>query len=189
MALSQQITAALLGNRVQSFLSDGIYDVLFDSMISFTESDNSTVSRHTIEDGADITDNINSTPKKINLSVVMTDDDWDILNPFSFINETMEDRFETLEFWKITKPILTYFGHETDIEDVVLTGVTKNKNLDVGAGWGLDISLERVEIASFFVVAISLSTARAKGATSKGTANKAGSAAASKNKSILSSLL
>lgn len=188
MALSSKISDAILGGRSQAFLSDEIFDVVFDTTFNTSESDSAQVSRHAVEDGGDVSDNIVKTPKKFSLSAVLTDDDWDLLDPSGFFDSTIQDRLETLEGWIDDRELLTYYGHENDIEDVVLTNVTRNHTLDTGNGVGIDITIEKVNIATFLVAAISLSSATAKGATSKGSAKKAGSATASKNKSILSKL-
>jgi hypothetical protein len=188
MALSSKLSDALLGGRSQAFLSDGIFDVVLDSVMEISENDAFVVTKHTIEDGADISDHIKSDPKTVEISAILTDNDFDLLDPFSFFDETIEDREETLEIWKDDKPILTYFGHEKDIEDVVISNISRSKNQDTGEGLAIDISLVKVNVAFFLVSAISLSAVTAKGATSKGTSKKAGTATASKNKSILKSL-
>jgi|GEM_PF-3385431 len=189
MPLSSKISDAITGGRSQAFLSDEIDDVVFDSVINYTENDSSTVSRHTVEDGADVSDHVDAQPKTIEFSAILTDNDQDLLDPASFFDETMQDRFGTLEFWKDTSPLLTYYGHETDIEDVVLTNVTRNKTLDTGEGWGVDISLQVVNIATFQVEDISLSSVTGKGATSKGSNKRAGSATSKKRKSILKRII
>jgi hypothetical protein len=189
MALSSVISNAISGGRSEAFLSDGLFDVVLDSVISYSESDSSKVSKHTIEEGADIADHVDSDPKVINISAILTDDDYDLLDPTGFFDSTIEDRFIYLEYWKEVKPLMTYFGHETDVEDVVLTNVTRNKSLDTGTGWGIDISLEKVVVATFQVADISLSEATQKGNTSRGTSKKAGNTTSNKSKSILKRLI
>jgi len=189
MALSSKISDAITGGRSQAFLSDGIFDVLFDAVIDKTDSNNFSVSRHTIEDGADVTDHVHSDPLSIDINAVLTDDDFDLLDPTGFIDETIEDRLETLEIWRDEKPILTYFGHETDIEDLVISNFTTTKTLDTGDGIGITISLTKINVVAAQIEAISLSNVTAKGATSKGTSKKAGNATTKKSTSILKGLI
>lgn len=188
MALSSKISDALFGGRSQAFLSDGLFDLVLDVVKTYTENDSSKITIHTIEDGADIADHIDDSPKSITISAIITDDDWDILDPSGFFDDTIEDRFQTFEYWKTNKMLLTYYGHETDIEDVVLTNFTRNKNLDTGAGWGIDISLQQVTIASYTTAAITLSAITQRGTTSRGTSSRAGSAT-TQNRSILNRLI
>jgi len=188
MAISNKISDAIFGGRSQAFLSDGIRDFLFDSVIDFTINDSFNVTSHAVEEGIGITDNVDSNPQTVSISAILTDNDFDLLDPTEFFDATIEERFDVLDVWRTEATILTYYGHETDIENVVITDFSRNKNPDVGEGWSVEVSLREIEVATYQKQAISLSEATSKGVTSKGKASKAGNATSGKSKSILSRL-
>lgn len=187
MSLVRKISSAIFGGRAHAFISDGTDDVLFDTVLNFTETDNYQVTQHAIEDGGDISDHIDAQPKEISFSAIVTDDTWSILDPTSFFNAKIQERFNTLERWKEEKPILTYYGHNADIENLVLSSVVRNKSIDTGNGWGLDITMKFVNIAIATITdaGVSTSAVTKKGATSKGTKTKEGTVTQKKSTSLL----
>lgn len=187
MSLTRKISSAIFGGRAHAFISDGTSDIVFNSVLSFSEADNFQVTQHAIEDGGDISDHIDSIPKEISFSAILTDDDWSILDPTSFFNATVRERFNTLERWKIEKPILTYYGHTYDIENVVLSSVIRNKSIETGDGWGIDITMKYVNIAvsTTSEAAVSTSAVTKKGATAKGSKTKDGAVTQKKSSSLL----
>jgi len=192
MSLTEKISDAITGGRSHAFLSDGTWDVLFDSVRNFTENDSYTVSDHAIETGSDISDHVLSNPKIINFSAVITDDDFSLTDVSGFSDPTIEDRFDILDLWQDDKPLLTYYGHDKDYENLILTDVTRNKDLDVSNGWGVDISLKVVSVVSSSTSALAGGggdTPTQKGKTAKGKDTKPGTTASSKNQSILKGLL
>ncbi len=191
MSLVKKISGAIFGGRAHAFISDGTDDILFDTVLNFTETDNFQVTQHAIEDGGDVSDHIDAKPKEISFSAVITDDTWSILDPTSFFNANIQERFNTLERWKEEKPILIYYGHNADIENLVLSSVVRNKSIDTGNGWGLDISMKSVNIAIATVTdtGVSTSAVTKKGATAKGTKTKEGTVTPKKSTSILKGAL
>jgi len=169
MSLNRKISSAIFGNRPHAFIGDDTDNIFFDAILSFSETDNYNVTSHAIEEGGDIADHIDSKPKMINFTAILTDDDWSVLDPASFVNLTIEDKFLILEDWKETKPLLTYYGHTFDIENLVLTSVIKNKSVNNGDGWELSISMQCVNVAVSEKPTISLSKVTIKGDTAKGT--------------------
>lgn len=187
MTLTGKISSAIFGGREHAFISDGTDDIVFNTVLNFTETDNYQVTSHAIEDGGDVADHIEAKPKEISFSGVLTDDDWSVLDPTSFVNENVQGKFNTLDRWREEKPILTYYGHKTDIENVVLTSVIRNKSLDTGNGWGIDIGLIVVNIATIETTetGVSTSAVNKKGATAKDSATKEGAATEKKSQSLL----
>ena len=188
MAITSKISSAISGGRAHAFLSDELDDIVFDTVLNYTAKDTFQVTSHAIEDGGDVSDHVIAKPHEISFSTVLTDDDFSLLDPTSFFNATVQDRFDILELWRDDKPILTYYGHKTDVENLVLTSVTRNKNLDTGNGWGVDISLVVINVAVAVQTEVKLSAVSKKGPTSKGTSTKAGEPKATKLKSVLKGL-
>lgn len=186
MALTSKISDAILGGRSQAFLSDGVNDVVLDAVLSFTEENQFAVSRHTVEEGADISDHIDSKPRKWNVTAILTDDDFDLLDPSNFFDPTIEDRFEIFETWREEKPFLNYYGHENDIEDVEITNLTKTYSDSV---WTITFSITKINVATYQTADISLSTTTQKGATSKGSTSKTGAVKAKKRSSLLKGVI
>lgn len=186
MALTSKISDAILGGRSQAFLSDGIKDVVFDAVLSFSEVNEFAVSRHTVEEGADIADHIDSKPRKWNVTAILTDDDFDLLDPSNFFDPTIEDRFEIIETWREEKPFLTYYGHENDIEDIEISNLTKTYSDSV---WTITFSMTKINVATFETADISLSTTTQKGATAKSSTSKAGDPTSKKSSSLLKGLI
>lgn len=187
----EQISDALQGLRTRSFLSDNIQDVLFDVTIEDSEEDINEVTRHAIEDGNDITDHVIEIPKRLSVRAVFSDDVLDLLDPTTFFNASIEDRLEILNRWVGQKQILTYYGHETDLINVVIESLVKSKNQDVGEGVEIDIALVKVNLVSPEQVEIEVKPKlKKKGQTPSQTQSTAGntSSAALANKSWLSSL-
>ena len=189
MALGQEISAAIRGGRTQAFLSDGVDFVVIDVVMDFSEDNSYQISRHTIEDGADISDHIDAKPRKWSFNGVLTDDDFDLLDPEGFFDATIEDRFEILEKYRIDKSLLTYYGHETDIENVAITSLQKTKNMESGAGWMISVGLTKINVSTFQTESIDLSSPTAKGKTPKGTKSNTQTPTTKKSQSLLKGLL
>jgi len=176
MSLTRKISSAIFGGRAHAFISDGTDDIVFDAVLSFAETDDYKVTEHAVESGGDISDHIDAKPKKISFTALLTDDDWSALDPTSFFNANIQERFNTLERWKIEKPVLTYYGHNTDIENLVLSSVSRNKSVDSGEGWEISVGMQylNVAVSTTTETGISKSATTPKGATSKGTKTKEG---------------
>jgi len=184
-----QIGSAIQGRNAQAFLSDGTKDVLFNVTISTKESDTNKITTHAIEKGADVTDNVIESPKGFSFTAVLSDDDIKLLNPGSFFEDSIEDRLQTINDWLSDKTLLTYYGHETDFESVVIESITRNKSGSFGSGLGLDISIKQLNIVESAVVDIDVTTITKKGNTPTKTATSGGtrSTQAIKKKSWLKS--
>lgn len=175
MALTGKISSAIFGGHEHAFISDGKKDVLINSVLSFTVENNSTVTKHAIEKGSDVTDHINTEPTKLNITGILTDDDFSATDPTGFGNEFISDRKKILDDWKVSKPILTYHGHEYDVESVQIENLSWSKTVEAGSGIQVSITLVVVNIASSQVTTLKNGVTN-KGNTSKGTDTKPGSA-------------
>jgi hypothetical protein len=163
----EQISDAFRGQRTQAFLSDGTDNVLFNVTLTTTETDTNEVTSHSVEQGADITDHIIEKPKQFSFNAVLSDNDISIINPSSYFEESIEDRKKILDKWLTNKTLLTYYGHETDIENVVMESITRNKTRDVGEGLGLDIKIRQINIVESTTVDIDITLITKKGKTAK----------------------
>lgn len=191
MPLTESVTN-VLGIRTRAYLSDGILDTKLDIINSFNESHQVDVSQHAIQSGADITDNIDPKTEDYSIDCILTDDDWDVLNPTSFINPSIKERLDNLNFYKVTKSVLTYFGQEDEIPNVVISSMTKSKSKDVGAGIRLSIGLKRISVATAQTVdapVIQQNGVNNKGQQPKGATSKDATATSKKNQSLLKSII
>jgi len=182
------ISDAITGNHTRAFLSDGTNDCLFNVTVDDSENDSSNVSTHAIEDGSDISDHVVQNPKSISLNIVLSDESISITNPMSYVAaflDTIEDRKQLLQNWMDDKTLLTYHGHDKDIDDVVIESLTINHTAEMGNGVGLSMSLKRVVIAKAQEVVVKFNTVKKAGKTANKTATKAGT----KSKSILASVV
>ena len=194
MSLSDKISDAITGGRSQAFLTDGVYEVLLNSVLSYSEGSYSDVSSHTIEEGANIEDHVSSNPKTFSISAILSDDDLDLLDPAGFLNATIEDRLKFLDSWMEYKALLTYCGHEFDIEDIIITNVSKDKTKDSGTGWEISIDFQKITTASYMTRDFNTNATEnqnavtQKGATAKGKDTKAGTPTAGKSASMAKKL-
>jgi hypothetical protein len=191
MPLTESVTN-VLGIRTRAYLSDGILDTKLDIINSFNENHQVDVSQHAIQSGADITDNIDPKTEDYSIDCILTDDDWDVLNPTSFINPSIKERLDNLNFYKVTKSVLTYFGQEDEIPNVVISSMTKSKSKDVGAGIRLSIGLKRINVATAQTVdapVIQQNGVNNKGQSPKGATSKDATATSKKNQSLLKSII
>lgn len=175
MALTSKISSAIFGGHEHAFLSDGKKDVLINSVISFTVENNSSITKHAIEKGSDITDHIVTEPTRLNITGILTDDDFSMTDPTGFGNEFITDRKKILDDWKVSKPVLTYHGHEYDVDNVEIGTLSWAKTVESGNGIQVNITLIVVNIASSQVITLKNGVTN-KGNTAKGTETKAGSA-------------
>jgi len=153
-----------------------------------SESDSSNVSTHAIEDGSDVSDHVVQNPKSIGLNIVLSDESISITNPMSYVAaflDTIEDRKQLLQNWMDDKTLLTYHGHDKDIDDVVIELLTIYYTAEMGNVVGLSMSLKRVVIAKAQEVVVKFNTVKKAGKTASKTATKAGT----KSKSILASVV
>jgi hypothetical protein len=188
MPITERVTNAL-GGRTRAFISDGSLDVQLDVVINFTENHAIEVTQHAIQDGADITDNIDPKTEDYTIDAILTDDDYDILDPTSLTNPTIKERIDYLKLFKEYKEVLTYYGQDEDIEDVIITSMTKAKTQETGRGVRLSIGLKKINVAvAQSVEAPTVSkqnSVNQKGQNPKGTNSKTGDATAGKNQSLL----
>jgi hypothetical protein len=191
MPLTESVTN-VLGKITRAYLSDGALDVQLDIINSFSESHQIDVTQHAIQSGADITDNIDPKTEDYSLDCILTDDDWDVLNPTNFINPSIKERIDSLILFKETKSILTYYGQEDEISDVVISSMTKSKSKDVGAGIRLSIGLKKINVATAQTVdapVIQQNGVNNKGQSPKGTTSKDATATPKKRVSIAKKII
>jgi hypothetical protein len=191
MPLTENVTNAV-GIRTRAYLSDGVYDVQLDVINSFNINYSVDVTQHAIQDGADITDNIDPKTEDYSIDAILTDDDWDVLNPESFTNPTIKERLDRLDNFRVQKFVLTYFGQEDEVDNVVISSMSKSKAKDTGAGVRLSIGLKKVNVATAQTVDAPVTKqndVNAKGQSPKGATGKDAVPTAKKNESLLKSII
>jgi hypothetical protein len=188
MPVTERVTNAV-GGRTRAVLSNLAYDVQLDVVISFAESQQADVTQHAIQSGADITDNVNNRTEDYTIEAVLTDDDYDILDPTSLTNPTIKERMDYLILFKNNKQTLTYFGQDQDIENLIISSLNKSKTQETGKGIRLSIGLKKINVATAQSVeaptTAKQNSVNQKGQTPKGTNSKTGDVTAGKNQSLL----
>ena len=172
MQFTDAISSAIRGSKPRAFMSDGTNEVLFDVILSDVESDQLQVTRHAIEDGADVTDHVIDNPKDFSFEAVLTDDDIDPLDPNTFKNKKIDERLKIIQGWLDNKTILSYYGQDNDYSSVVISGIARNKAQGIGEGIRLSIGLAKITIAKSQVSEITVKTTTAKGKSAKGKDEK-----------------
>ena len=188
MQFTDSISSAIRGSKPRAFLSDGTNEVLLDVVLSDTESDQMDVTRHAIEDGADVTDHVIESPKSFTLDAILTDDDIDTLNPNTFANKKIDERLKIIQGWLDNKTILSYYGHDVDFSSVVIQNISRVKGQDTGEGIKISLSLSKITIAKSQTTEVNVKTTTAKGKTAKQSDSKSGDKTTSKNKSWLKTM-
>ena len=181
MALTSKISEAIFGGHEHAFLSDGKKTVLINTVLTINLDDTSNITKHAIEKGSDVTDHIVTDPQLITVSGILSDEDFSLTDPTGFGNETIADRKKILDDWKITKPILTYHGHEYDIENVEIQSLSWGKNESTGSGVNFNVTLTVVNIAETQTTTALKNDVTQKGNTAKASDKKPGSATAANN--------
>lgn len=184
MPITERVTNAL-GGRTRAHLSSRAMDVQLDVVLNFSSNNAIEVTQHAIQDGADITDNINPKTEDYTIDAILTDDDYDILDPTSLTNPTIKERLDYLEVFIKFKYVLTYYGQDEDIEDVIISSMTKSKTQDTGRGVRLSIGLKKINVAvAQSVEAPTVSkqnSVNQKGQNPKGTNSKTATPASNKS--------
>lgn len=186
MQFSSQIQDAIRGSKPRAFISDSTNEVLIDVVMSDTESDTMQVTRHAIEEGSDVTDHIIESPKEFSFDAILTDDDLDTSDPNSFKNKKIDERLKIIQTWIDNKTVLSYYGHDVDLDYVVIQSINRVKAQDTGEGIKLSLSLTKITIAKSQTTEVSIKTTTAKGKTAKQTDEKSGTK--TENKSWLKGL-
>ncbi|PJZ49216.1 phage baseplate protein [Leptospira saintgironsiae] len=145
-ALVQRAKSALFGERVQAYLSSSGTDLTLDSTISITKDRSANITSHAIEKGADITDHVADEPIGISLSAVISDADWDPLDPLAFLNKTVRERLDLLYQWMDNKEIVTFYSYDEDIENLIVESVSEEQTVDLGSGRKLSLKLKKINI-------------------------------------------
>lgn len=164
MAIIQRISDAIFGGNSRTFLTDGTDDVLFDTTFEISKDSSATVTRHAIEKGSDVTDHIVQEPKSYSLSVIISDADLSLLDPFSFFNKSVTERLTILNRWKVSGEVLKFASYNEDIESLVIENLSETYSSDTGEAIGLSIGLKKINIVSSQTSTLTLK----QGVTSKG---------------------
>jgi hypothetical protein len=192
MPITERVTNAL-GGRTRAHLSSLAMDVQLDVVLNFSSNNAIEVTQHAIQDGADITDNIDPKTEDYTIDAILTDDDYDILDPTSLTNPTIKERLDYLEVFIKYKYVLTYYGQDGDIEDVIISSMSKSKTQETGRGVRLSIGLKKINVAVAQSVEAPTVTKQnsvnQKGQNPKGTNSKMGDAVPKKRVALLKQIV
>lgn len=156
MSLSDKLNEAASGGA-RAFLSDEIADVTLDTVASISKSTNSQITRHAIEKGADVTDHVIEEPRSYSIEVILTNDPINALDPVSFGGQTIEERIAILDEWRTAKQIISYYGPEETIDNLMIASRSEARDSEMGLdGVRLSLTLQEVTLAEAVTVDIQI---------------------------------
>lgn len=168
----------LFGADGQTSLKSSSDSIVFDSTTSISIDRSASVTNHAIEKGSDVTDHVSSDPITVNFSAIISDADWDPLDPMSFFNKNVKERLDLLKQWMDNKEILKYFYYGESIENVVIESYSEEQSVDLGQGRQLQFKLKKINIVESKTV--DAKSPVKKGLTQPAKASISGNAGANK---------
>ena len=148
LGLKEKITDAITGGRSRALITDaevGGNEVLLNVTSSYSRSWGASVTRHAVEEGAPVTDNVVKDPFSVSLSVVLSDT-FDLLTLNTLYEKSVTERMEQLLTWRDESTLL-FFLFDEEIENVVIKSITEKSEAALGKGKALDIELAEIRIA------------------------------------------
>ena len=156
MGVGSKILDAIITGAPRAVLTDkltGGTDVLLNSVMSWTENLPSEVTKHAVEEGAPITDNVFNDPASYSISAILTDSVNILFGPTFAKTRTVAQRVSQLKKWRDEKQVLFYVHDET-ISNLVIKDMGRTKRKDLGGlipfGPGsaaIDFTLQVINIA------------------------------------------
>ena len=165
-----------IGNK-RAVLADaevGGTEIVLNVARAYERSWDDDVSTHAIEDGTDITDNINLNPYTISLDITLTDSK----SGFEFIQDrkTVKEKMDQILEWRSNKTILVFFFDKTifnknkknsgALDSVVIKSLRESRTKDLGNGLGITLTLQEILLPS---AALESTGVANKGKSGKGT--------------------
>ncbi|GBF38535.1 phage baseplate protein [Leptospira johnsonii] len=181
-AIVQRAKSLFYGERTQTYLKGDGTDLIFDSTISISKDRSANATSHAVEKGSDITDHVTDEPIGISLTAIISDSDWDPLDPLSFINKKVKERLSLLYDWMDKKVIIAFYSYDEIIESLIIESVSEEQAVDLGDGRKLSLRLKKIVIAEPRKVEVTLKSPVPKtGAAATATKQVSGNAGASKS--------
>ncbi|PJZ24402.1 hypothetical protein CH352_14410 [Leptospira hartskeerlii] len=181
-AIVQRAKSLIFGERVQTYLKGDGTDLTFDSTISISKDRSANSTNHAVEKGANITDHVTDEPIGISITAIISDSDWDPLDPISFLNKKVKERLSLLYDWMDKKVIISFYSYDEIVESLIIESVSEEQAVDLGDGRKLTLKLKKIIIAEPRKVEVTLKSPIPKaGATATATKQVSGSAGANKN--------
>jgi len=149
MALQSIFDPLLNPNAVSIFTED--FDYLeIDAVVSENPQFVTELTKHEVEDGFDITDNVRKLPIVLNISGVITDTPGiignnKILN--SVVEKPSQNAFDFFEMIYQNKYMCTVTTSKREYDDFIMTDFTPRKSRDESGGLFFDITFEEVKLA------------------------------------------
>ncbi|MGJ4748378.1 phage baseplate protein [Leptospira sp. SA-E8] len=186
-SIVQRAKSFLNDERTQTYLKGDGTDLKFDSTISISKDRTANATNHAVEKGSDITDHVTDEPIGVSLTAIISDSDWDPLDPLSFVNKKVKERLSLLYDWMDKKVILAFYSYDEIIENLIIESVSEEQAVDLGDGRKLSLKLKKIVIAEPRKTEVTLKSPVPKtGAAATATKQVSGSAGA--NKSICGGL-
>jgi hypothetical protein len=136
-----------LGLRIRGFLSEDILDgpeIVFSAIMDFSNPREADITRHAVEEGAPLTDNIRIMPYSINLAIQI-DEETNITNLLQ-PPQLAEKRLQIIKWFE--EKTLLLFWYENAYENVVLSSLNEVPSRDSFGALRFDIILSEIRIAT-----------------------------------------
>lgn len=188
MSISDKLNEAVLGGPL-AFLSDEIADVTFDAVTNFSKTTSSQITRHAIERGADVTDHVIDEPRTYNIEIIMSNYHINPIDPVSLGGQTILERIAILDEWRAAKQILSYYGPEETIDNLIIASRSESRDSEMGLdGVRMSLTLQEVTLAESVTVDIEIKQPIPQTGLAASRSNSSTSTSAPAKKSMLRSL-
>ena len=150
MGLFELTQVGRINGTQRAILSDqrsGGKQVLLNSVMSWTDNYDSQITKHAVEQGAPITDNVFNNPITIAMTAILTDS-FNLLTGATIANTRgIVERFNQLKKWRLDKQRL-FFIYDGEIFSDLLLQFRREKSKKVGRAFRFSFDLQEIRIAT-----------------------------------------
>lgn len=151
MGIFELTQVGRINGTKRAILSDqrsGGKQVLLNSVMSWTDTYGSQITKHAVEQGAPITDNVFIPPVNITLTAILTDA-FNLLTGATIANTRgIVERFNQLKTWRSDKQTLFFIYDGEIFENLLIANMAREKNKKVGRAYRFSFDLQEIRIAA-----------------------------------------
>jgi len=140
-----------LNGRARGILTDeqsGGKTVLLNSVMTWQDQYNSEITKHAVEQGAPITDNVFIPAVSIRFTAILTDS-FNLLTGGSIASTRgIVSRFNQLKKWRREKERLFFVYDGEMFSDLLIKNMSREKSNGVGRGYRFSFDLQQIRIAT-----------------------------------------
>ena len=154
MGIFEQIKDSIIGGTSRGILVENFVStnkVIFDTLTKWTNSNQSQVTEHAIENGAPISDNVFNQPLEIQISGVFTDSAQGLLgllDPSVANTRTAQERYTQLLQWQLDKQPLIFLYDQDSFLNMIILGINRERTNKLTKGMRVSLSLKNVNFAT-----------------------------------------